>query len=454
MVCSGCRVSLSDDYRYCPHCGQPTALVEDISRHDGPGTVSSRGALTRLTGGESFESLQALLAQANLCRIRRQWDRAIEYCIAVLQAHPGNQTAHALLGDIYRDQGKLDDAIQWYRMAVELGPNPADEARLRQMEQERARLVRAQNARLTGQGLSTALDADGSVRAGTTQLMGLSPRSWLTGMTLLATGFATVMLAALIGLKAGQRASGTATTPVAGVPSAAVTPQNSPSTQSATASRDGAGTASETRPGASPPAGSGLRPDASVPGALATTTTPSTSGTARTPQNLPPAPVLRVQPLPAPPASVRGAVRPEGGTEPAMQAPLPLSDGMYLARVHQDPVSQTVSLLVTSPLTISAATTAMAREQMVRNVYRAARAFFALHPHTQRVTVYVQEGLNPGIASPTLLLATVDRTAAHEADPDRDDLRTLEQALEQLRVVAMPQDSTSSHDLSTSNSDV
>ena len=36
----------------------------------------------------------------------------------VLRSQPGNADAHSLLGDIYRDQGAIDDAIQWYRMAV------------------------------------------------------------------------------------------------------------------------------------------------------------------------------------------------------------------------------------------------------------------------------------------------------------------------------------------------
>jgi tetratricopeptide (TPR) repeat protein len=35
---------------------------------------------------------------------------------------PSNETVHALLGDIYADQGKLEDAIQWYELLVELAP--------------------------------------------------------------------------------------------------------------------------------------------------------------------------------------------------------------------------------------------------------------------------------------------------------------------------------------------
>src|SRR5688500_15767393 len=129
MTCSGCRVAISDDCRYCPQCGQPTLLADDgdtAAQPDlFPNGVGENVALTRYVPASPLTgtlppALQAALTQANLCRIRRQWEEAIEYCITVLRAQPGNQTAHALLGDIYRDQCKIDDAIQWYRMAVDL----------------------------------------------------------------------------------------------------------------------------------------------------------------------------------------------------------------------------------------------------------------------------------------------------------------------------------------------
>jgi len=61
-----------------------------------------------------------LLAAANLLRIRRQWDDATAKCIEVLRKYPNNASAHSLLGDIYRDQGMLRDAIEWYKLALEL----------------------------------------------------------------------------------------------------------------------------------------------------------------------------------------------------------------------------------------------------------------------------------------------------------------------------------------------
>jgi hypothetical protein len=62
------------------------------------------------------------LAEANLLRLRRQWDEAIAKCVQVLRQYPNNPTAHSLLGDIYRDQKQYPDAIEWYKLAVELDP--------------------------------------------------------------------------------------------------------------------------------------------------------------------------------------------------------------------------------------------------------------------------------------------------------------------------------------------
>src|SRR3981081_945280 len=89
-----------------------------------------------------------LLAQANLARIRGKWSEAVEICVRVLRSQPGNADAHSLLGDIYRDQGAMDDAIQWYRMAADLRPGGPDPEKLRKLEQDRE-LRAAQSGPLT-----------------------------------------------------------------------------------------------------------------------------------------------------------------------------------------------------------------------------------------------------------------------------------------------------------------
>ena len=73
----------------------------------------------------------ALLAQANLLRMRGHWEEAAQSCMAALRLAPDSSSANSLLGDIYENQGRYDDAAQWYRMALDVNPNsPADRLKL------------------------------------------------------------------------------------------------------------------------------------------------------------------------------------------------------------------------------------------------------------------------------------------------------------------------------------
>ena len=84
----------------------------------------------------------SLLAQANLLRVRGQWEGAAEACMAALRLAPDSASANSLLGDIYENQGRYEAAAQWYEMALDANPDsPADRLkldRLRQREQDRA----------------------------------------------------------------------------------------------------------------------------------------------------------------------------------------------------------------------------------------------------------------------------------------------------------------------------
>jgi hypothetical protein len=143
-----------------------------------------------------FATSEPLLAQANLARIRSQWPEAVEACVRVLRSHPGNADAHSLLGDIYRDQGALDDAIQWYRMAADLRPAGPDAAKLQKLEVERERRA-AQSAVLDPAAAAGAYE---SGSPGTTQLMGYSPKRWLNTLTIVSLSFlaATVLVLAIL----------------------------------------------------------------------------------------------------------------------------------------------------------------------------------------------------------------------------------------------------------------
>lgn len=92
------------------------------------------------SGGGLPREAYALLAQANLCRMRGQWQDATQKCMQVMTLAPNNASAQSLLGDIYDNQGFLDDAIQWYRMALDVQPDsPADRLKLSRLLEAKAR---------------------------------------------------------------------------------------------------------------------------------------------------------------------------------------------------------------------------------------------------------------------------------------------------------------------------
>ena len=71
------------------------------------------------------------LITANVLRLRHQFDLAEAQCSNVLRHDPHSAEAHSVLGDIARDRGNLRDAIEWYRMALELDPgNVSDRKKL------------------------------------------------------------------------------------------------------------------------------------------------------------------------------------------------------------------------------------------------------------------------------------------------------------------------------------
>lgn len=108
-VCPKCFAEIPDTSVFCLECG---ARI----REDTTDTLYAEG---------SDREVYPEIARANLLRMQGEYDQAVEICLNILRRFPSNETAHALLGDIYTDQGKLDDAIQWYELLVELAPNNA-----------------------------------------------------------------------------------------------------------------------------------------------------------------------------------------------------------------------------------------------------------------------------------------------------------------------------------------
>lgn len=93
----------------------------------------------------SFDDTSRMLAQANLYRMRGQWEEAEAACKDAMEVAPNDPTAHSLLGDVYSDQGNLDEAIRWYCRALDLKPTSrADRAKLtRLVESKRQALIAA-----------------------------------------------------------------------------------------------------------------------------------------------------------------------------------------------------------------------------------------------------------------------------------------------------------------------
>jgi len=119
--CDHCLAPLSQDATHCPECGLPVT-----SGTDDPLLIAEEERL-----------VNPRLAHANLLRMRGQWEEAMRVCADVLRQFPSNVHAHALMGDIYRDQGNLEEAAQWYKLALDLAPDSAvDRRRLEQVQQE------------------------------------------------------------------------------------------------------------------------------------------------------------------------------------------------------------------------------------------------------------------------------------------------------------------------------
>ncbi len=105
--CRNCGHELAEGTAFCSRCGRHVVGAE--------GLVSSNG-----------ETYLALMT-ANVMRLRRQWEMAEAKCSEVLQRDPQNAAACSVMGDITRDQGKLRDAIEWYKMALDHNPGSSSD---------------------------------------------------------------------------------------------------------------------------------------------------------------------------------------------------------------------------------------------------------------------------------------------------------------------------------------
>jgi hypothetical protein len=93
--------------------------------------------MSHATGAEGSDAaVYPELARANLLRMRGDYKTAENQCLTILRRFPNNTTANVLLGDICAEKGDLDQAMQWYEMALDLAPeNQAAQYKLEAVRQ-------------------------------------------------------------------------------------------------------------------------------------------------------------------------------------------------------------------------------------------------------------------------------------------------------------------------------
>lgn len=118
-VCETCKAAIEEGAVFCPQCGCP--IPADSM-------------------ADAEERVHKLLTEANLNRIRGNYDDAIDNCTEALKSAPSDPDIHSMLGDIYESAGKLEESVRWYQMAIELRPDCALDAA--KLERLRSRLKR------------------------------------------------------------------------------------------------------------------------------------------------------------------------------------------------------------------------------------------------------------------------------------------------------------------------
>ncbi len=112
----------------CQYCGQPLeekAVACPVCLHP-----LSQNDMQQTSGNDIY----LMLMRANVLRLRRQYQLAEAQCSEIIRRDPNNAAAHSVLGDIARDQGKRRDAIEWYKMALDLNPgNVSDRKKLEEV---------------------------------------------------------------------------------------------------------------------------------------------------------------------------------------------------------------------------------------------------------------------------------------------------------------------------------
>jgi hypothetical protein len=343
------------------------------------------------------EEIDRLLAAANICRMRSEWTAAVDKCVSALQAEPANPIAHSLMGDIYVDQGRYDEAIQWYRMAIDLRPDDAVRKQL-----EKAEAKRASRAGREIPQMALPSGALGTQSVGTARLLGLTPRYWLRSVTLVSLVFLALVFIALAASRAPRRGAAvyvnpsTTRSPAAGNGQAGALPPPGPVSPQGSG---GAPAAAEINT-----MGTGFPPDSVTSSKPAGEQEPASPGDQ-------PAPIRAVVP------SGSESSRPQRA-----DAATGSVDGFEVVRVqHLSPRSE-VDIELT-PQTDAAPT----HEAVVRAAFHAARRSFAENAGVTHAVVLVSP--RQGASESPLFYGLIDRFKLDQMDPDTAPLDRLESSV-------------------------
>ncbi len=353
------------------------------------------------------EQVHQHLTQANLLRMRGHYDEAVNECAAAMKCNPSSLPAHSLMGDICRDQGRLEDAAQWYRMALDIKHNPLDEARLAEVVSGIQQLMS-----------SSMKDHDPEWSGGTSQLIGYSPREHLKLITALSVVFIVVIVIWLVGNHQSPPAKIAGVMPskpvnTAGIAQAVPVPEATKGTVYGQA-------------------GTGMPPD--------------DSGSIGQSSIHPPSVPTTVAPVPNTSTNSQAAQSPSGPTIPALPAPVqsqttptpvdkwqtsPLSNGFALQNISN--VGEgTAAVQVLAPSSFLQNSTPDRRVVIIRNIYRAARMAFQQSSIYAQAQVFIEVMLPAG--EEAIAQASVLRATAREAKPDTDSPQQLEAGLQNFNV--------------------
>lgn len=99
---------------------------------------------------EIENDLHVELARANLHRIRGEYKEAEQLALSILRKDPENLMGHTLMGEICAEKGELEQAAEWYELALDLDPDSAgDKGKLEQVKQR----IRERDAAATAEQL-------------------------------------------------------------------------------------------------------------------------------------------------------------------------------------------------------------------------------------------------------------------------------------------------------------